>query len=190
MKMMMISVHSSGQPSRKMITWARIRNCSGVSSRPVHEVRDHRLAAEVGEDRGEGERADEEPAHHRRGAHGEVDRLAQPLPGERAVGGGEQEPAERADRGRLGRRGEAEEDRAEHRQDQERERQERGEQATRRRSRPRCRRGPPRAASARSDRVEHGADRPRRRCRARRAGSPGGRRRRRAARTDTPEVAP
>ena len=29
-KMMMISVHSSGQPSRKMIACDRIMNCTGV----------------------------------------------------------------------------------------------------------------------------------------------------------------
>ncbi len=28
-KMMMISVHSSGQPSRKMMAWVRSRNCVG-----------------------------------------------------------------------------------------------------------------------------------------------------------------
>ena len=32
MKMTMISVHSSGQPSRKMMTCARIMNCTGVMS--------------------------------------------------------------------------------------------------------------------------------------------------------------
>ena len=128
MKMMMISVHSSGQPSRKMMAWARIRNCSGVSDEALHEVGDHRLPAEVGEDRGEGERADEEPADHRRGAHGEIDRLLQPLPGQRPVGGGEQEAAERADRRRLRRGREPHDDRAEHREDQHRERQERGEE--------------------------------------------------------------
>jgi hypothetical protein len=32
MKITMISVHSSGQPSRKITICARIRNCSGVSA--------------------------------------------------------------------------------------------------------------------------------------------------------------
>src|SRR5258705_6158510 len=32
MKMMIISVHSSGQPRMKMMNWASIMNCSGVMS--------------------------------------------------------------------------------------------------------------------------------------------------------------
>src|SRR5436190_9058036 len=35
MKITMISVHSSGQPSRKMMTCARIMNCTGVRPREV-----------------------------------------------------------------------------------------------------------------------------------------------------------
>src|SRR5690554_3122247 len=34
-KMMMISVHSSGQPRIKIISWASSRNCSGVSESPL-----------------------------------------------------------------------------------------------------------------------------------------------------------
>src|SRR3546814_20673356 len=45
------------------------------------EVIDDLLAAAVGEQRGEGPRAYEEPADHRRGAPRQGDRLAQALPG-------------------------------------------------------------------------------------------------------------
>src|SRR5690554_207467 len=34
-KMMMISVHSNGQPSRKIINWANSRNCNGVNDNPL-----------------------------------------------------------------------------------------------------------------------------------------------------------
>ena len=34
----MISVHSSGQPSKKMITCAKIMNCTGVKSMPNTQV--------------------------------------------------------------------------------------------------------------------------------------------------------
>src|SRR5690554_1835595 len=37
-KMMMISVHSSGQPSRKIINWASSRNCNGVSDSPLIQL--------------------------------------------------------------------------------------------------------------------------------------------------------
>ena len=94
-KMMMISDHSSGQPSRKMMSCARIRNCSGDRSRPVTNSRDHLLAAEIGEHRGEGPGADEQPADHRRGAHRQIDAIRaaaarsargrrRPAPGRRA----------------------------------------------------------------------------------------------------------
>ena len=45
-KMMMISVHSSGQPSRKMMNWVSSRNMSGDEVERQHELLDHRLAAE------------------------------------------------------------------------------------------------------------------------------------------------
>ncbi len=92
---------------------------------PAHEIADHLVAAEIGEYRREGPGADEEPADHRRGLHGQIDRLAQPLPGQRPVGRGKAETAKRADRGRLRRRGEAEEDCSEYREDQDGERHER-----------------------------------------------------------------
>ena len=90
-KMMMISVHSSGQPSRKMMNWARIRKPVRVQIRGKNPMLDHLVAAEIGEHRGEGPRADEQIADHRRGAGGQIDGLLQPLEGERAIAGGEHE---------------------------------------------------------------------------------------------------
>ena len=75
MKMTMISVHSSGQPSMKMMIWARIMNPVGDRFIAQHELLDRLVAAEIGEHRREGERADEQPAHHRGGARGEEHRL-------------------------------------------------------------------------------------------------------------------
>src|SRR3546814_11008762 len=74
-----------------------------------YEVIDDLLAAEVGEHRGEGPRAYEEPADHRRGAHRQVDRLAQALPGQGTIGDSQDQSTESADRGRLGRGRQAEE---------------------------------------------------------------------------------
>ena len=71
MKMTMISVHSSGQPSRKMMTCARIMNWSGVRSSDSTQLLDDLLAAEQRERRREDRRADEQPAHHRRRLRGE-----------------------------------------------------------------------------------------------------------------------
>ena len=38
MKITMISVHSKGQPNKKMTTCARIMNCTGVRSMPSTQV--------------------------------------------------------------------------------------------------------------------------------------------------------
>ena len=61
-KMMMISVHSSGQPSRKMMNCASSRNPTRERFMPVIELLDELLAAEIGEDGGEGPGADEQEA--------------------------------------------------------------------------------------------------------------------------------
>ncbi len=90
------------------------------------ELLDHRLAAEQSEHGGEGPGADEQVAHHRRGPGRQVDRLLQHLVVERAVGGGQENAAERADAGGLRRRRQAEQDGAEHGDDQDGEREERG----------------------------------------------------------------
>ena len=110
------------------MNWAKIRNMIGLRFSAWTNSCDQGMAAEIGEDRGEGARADEQEADHGRGAAGQIDRLAQPVPGQRAVGGGQHDRAERADRRRFRRRREPEHDGAEHRQDQHREREEGGEQ--------------------------------------------------------------
>jgi hypothetical protein len=76
-KMMTISVHSSGQPSRKMMTCARIRNWIRAHVQAEDELLDDMMAAEIGEHRREGPRADEKIADHRRGARRQIDRLLQ-----------------------------------------------------------------------------------------------------------------
>src|SRR3546814_6612150 len=83
------------------------------------EVIDDLLAAEVGEHRGEGPRAYEEPADHRRGAHRQVDRIAQALPGQGTIGDSQDQSTESDDRGRPGRGRQAEEDGAENPKDEE-----------------------------------------------------------------------
>ncbi len=85
------------------------------------------LPPEVGEHGREGVGADEQPADHRRGAHGEIDAFAQTLPCHRAVDKGKEDTAQCTDRCRLCRGGETEKDRPEHRKDQESQRHERGD---------------------------------------------------------------
>ena len=92
--------------------------------KPGHQGLDRLMPAEIAEDRGEDERADEEPAHHRGGAGGEINALLQLLEGERAIEYGEKKRAQNADPGRFGRRCKPEEDRAQHREDQQGQRQE------------------------------------------------------------------
>ena len=100
-KMTMISVHSSGQPSTKMIACDRIMNCIGVRLSDSTQLLDQRLAAEDGEHAGEQRRADEQPAHHRGGLGGEEHRFLGALPVERAGLEGEQEGAGGADARRI-----------------------------------------------------------------------------------------
>ena len=76
------------------------------------------MPAEVGEHRGEGPRAHEEPAHHRRRLRGQVHRLLDFSPRQGPVEEGEDQTAERAHRRRLGRGREAPENRPEHQHDE------------------------------------------------------------------------
>jgi len=69
-KITMISVHSSGQPSRKMISWAMIRKPERRQVHAEHPTLDQRLAPVQREHGGKERRADEQPADHRRGLRG------------------------------------------------------------------------------------------------------------------------
>ena len=83
-KMMMISVHSSGQPSTKMIACDRQHELQRRHVERQHPALEQRLAAEDGEHRREQRRADEQPAHHRGGLGGQEHRFLGALPVERA----------------------------------------------------------------------------------------------------------
>ena len=104
---------------------AMIRNVSGVDVEPGTNSLMTCCAAEIGEHRGEGRtsrRTASRPSPSR--AHRQVDRFLQPVPGQRAVGGGQHEPAQRADGRGLGGRRQTEQDGAQHREDQHRQREE------------------------------------------------------------------
>ena len=103
-KMTMISVHSSGQPSTKMIACDRIMNCNGVRLNDSTHCSTSCCPPRIANTPENKRRPDEQPAHHGGGLRGQEDRLLDALPVEGLAPEAHQKRAGGADGGRFGAR--------------------------------------------------------------------------------------